>query len=95
VVVAVPEKLLSRLMLASQAGPLRLAVRSAEEKNLERYWAGDSDIALQQDTPSRNITHFNQLSMGAARSVQVGSGEPRKPRSIEIIRGIQTAQQTP
>lgn len=95
VVVAVPEKLLSRLMLASQAGPLRLAVRSAEEKNLERYWAGDSDIALEQDTASRNVTHFNQLSMGAARSVQVGSGEPRKPRSIEVIRGNQTAQQTP
>lgn len=42
-VLAVPEALLSRLMLAAQAGVLRLAVRSAEEKRLARYWAGESE----------------------------------------------------
>lgn len=97
VVLAVPEKLLNRLMLASQAGPLRLAVRSAEEKNLQRYWAGDSDIAVHLDTANRDVTHFNQLSLqsGAPRSSQVGSSAPRGPRPVEIIRGIQTTQQTP
>lgn len=96
IVVAVPEKLLSRLMLASQAGLLRLAVRSADEKNLQRYWAGDSDIATQLDTANRNVTHFNQLSMqSAARSAPVGSGAAHKPRPVEIIRGSQTTQPTP
>lgn len=95
VVVAVPEKLLSRLMLASQAGPLRLAVRSAEEKNLERYWAGDADIAAQSDAASRNIIHYQQLDGGAARVAPVGSGTGHKSRAIEVIRGNQVTQQTP
>lgn len=95
VVVAVPEKLINRLMLASQAGSLRLAVRSAEEKNLERYWAGDSDIALQLDSTNRNVTHFNQLSLQSNVAVRASSGAPRGPRPVEVIRGNQTAQQTP
>lgn len=97
IVVAVPEQLLNRLMLASQAGPLRLAVRSAQEKNLERYWAGDSDIATTLDTVNRNLVHFNQLSMGAApaRAQPVGTGTPRGPKPIEVIRGSQTTAQTP
>lgn len=41
VLLAVPEPLLSRLMLAAQAGVLRLAVRSADEKRLAHYWAGE------------------------------------------------------
>ena len=45
VVLAVPEQLLSRLMLATQAGTLRLAVRSAEEQRLAKYWAGETDSA--------------------------------------------------
>ena len=97
VVVAVPEKLLSRLMLATQSGSLRLAVRSAEEKNLQRYWAGDADIAAQLDTAGRNATHFSQLSLAnpsAPRIAQAGGG-PRASRPIEVIRGSQTAQQTP
>ncbi|WP_285424161.1 Flp pilus assembly protein CpaB [Pseudomonas sp. efr-133-TYG-103a] len=95
VVLAVPEQLLNRLMLASQAGPLRLAVRSAEEKNLQRYWAGDGNIATQRDTANRNITHFNQLSLGSTRGTSVTDGAPRGPRPVEIIRGNQTSQQTP
>lgn len=96
VVVAVPDKLLSRLMLASQAGPLRLAVRSAEEKNLERYWAGDSDIATQLDTAGRNVTHYDQLNLGGkARATPMGDGAVRKLKGIEVIRGNQITQQTP
>jgi pilus assembly protein CpaB len=95
IVVAVPQELLSRLMLASQAGPLRLAVRSAEEKNLERYWAGDGDIATQLDTANRNLVHFNQLSLQGPRSQPVSGGAPRGPKPIEVIRGNQTTAQTP
>lgn len=95
VVVAVPEKLLSRVMLASQAGLLRLAVRSADEKNLERYWAGDSDIALQLDTANRNVTHFDQLSMQSNVTPHASGASPRGPRPVEIIRGNQITQQTP
>ena len=94
VVVAVPDKLLTRLMLASEAGLLRLAVRSADEKNLERYWAGDSDIALQLDTANRNVTHFNQLSLGSNAATRSG-GTARGPRPVEVIRGNQIAQPTP
>ena len=43
VVLAVPEQLLSRLMVASHAGTLRLAVRSAHEHVLSRYWGGEGD----------------------------------------------------
>lgn len=95
VVVAVPEKLLSRLMLASQAGPLRLAVRSAEEKNLARYWAGDTDIATQLEGSSRNVIHYEQLNLGAARATPVGNGTGQKSHGIEVIRGNQVTQQTP
>ncbi|MFJ3483658.1 Flp pilus assembly protein CpaB [Pseudomonas sp. NPDC090202] len=96
VVVAVPEQLLSRLMLASQSGSLRLAVRSAEERNLQRYWAGANDITQQRDTVQRNVTHFEQLSMASPRPVQTGGGVVR-PRGIEIIRGSGNvaSQQTP
>jgi pilus assembly protein CpaB len=95
VVVAVPEQLLSRLMLASQAGPLRLAVRSAEEKNLQRFWAGETDVATRLDASSRNVAHFNQLSMSAPANKTAGSAAPRAPKPMEIIRGNQITQQTP
>lgn len=96
IVVAVPEALLSRLMLAVQSGPLRLAVRSAEERNLQRYWAGANDIAQQRDSAQRNITHFEQLSLSAPRATAVGTEAPRR-RGIEVIRGSGNAvsQQTP
>ena len=40
-VLAIPELLLNQLMLATQAGTLRLAVRSADEQRLSKYWAGE------------------------------------------------------
>ncbi|MFH7346820.1 Flp pilus assembly protein CpaB, partial [Pseudomonas syringae pv. tagetis] len=42
VTVAVPEALVARLMLASQNGVLRLAVRSADQGNLQAYWANEA-----------------------------------------------------
>lgn len=95
VVLAVPEQLLSRLMLATQSGTLRLAVRSAEEKNLQRYWAGDNDLAARLDSTNRNLLHFNQLSLSSPARTTVASGAPRMARGVEVIRGNQVTQQTP
>jgi pilus assembly protein CpaB len=98
VVVAVPQVLMSRLMLATQTGVLRLAVRSADEKNLEAYWASDNStaatVAVRLDTARRDLLPFSQLSQSSP--VRSGSGSaPRGPRPVEVIRGNQVSQQTP
>lgn len=95
VVLAVPEQLLSRLMLATQSGTLRLAVRSAEEKNLQRYWAGENDLAAHLDSTNRNLVHFAQLSLSAPPRTAVRPGAPRVAQVVEVIRGNQVTQQTP
>lgn len=96
VVLAVPQPLLSRLMLASSAGVLRLAVRSAEEQQLAKYWAGENDAATRLDTPRRDLLQFSQLSLAPAPSPVAAAGQSvaRKP-GVEIIRGAQTIQSTP
>jgi pilus assembly protein CpaB len=95
IVVAVPEQLLSRLLLASQSGTVRLAVRSAQEQNLQHYWAGENDVAARLDVASRNVAHFNQLSTAGPVSKPTGSAQPRSAKGVEIIRGNQITQQTP
>jgi pilus assembly protein CpaB len=99
VVVAVPQVLLSRLMLATQAGVLRLAVRSAEENNLEQYWASeggqDQMVAVRLDSAQRDLLQFSRLSMGGAVRAPSGTQAPRGPRAVEVIRGAQISQQTP
>ncbi|PQZ92420.1 MULTISPECIES: Flp pilus assembly protein CpaB [Pseudomonas] len=96
VVLAVPEPLLSRLMLAAQAGVLRLAVRSADEQLLSRYWAGENDAAQTLENANRDLYQFTQLALNGPpkRMVQAG-GEPAVRRGIEVIRGAQSSQQTP
>ncbi|MDU8499326.1 Flp pilus assembly protein CpaB [Pseudomonas syringae] len=97
VTVAVPEALLARLMLASQTGVLRLAVRSADEGNLQSYWAseaGSRDAAERLDSANRQLVSFRQLSLGPANSSTPGT-TPRAPRAVEVIRGNQITQQTP
>ncbi|MDB5997983.1 MAG: Flp pilus assembly protein CpaB [Pseudomonas sp.] len=97
VLLAVPEALLSRLMLAAQAGVLRLAVRSADEKRLARYWAGESDSSANVASATRELIQFNQLAMTAPpKPVVIGGGgaAPRKS-SVEVIRGNEITQQTP
>lgn len=91
VVLAVPEKLASRLLLAAQAGSLRLAVRSAEEKRLARYWA-DPASARELDSANRELYRFSQLAM-APSAPALASAPPR--RGMEIIRGNQNSQPTP
>ncbi|MHC6227591.1 Flp pilus assembly protein CpaB [Pseudomonas sp. X10] len=87
VVLAVPEALASRLMLAAQAGTLRLAVRSADEQLLARYWAG-AQGAPQLDSANRDLYRFSQLSQ-----VPLAKAAPSGPaRGMEIIRGAQRNQ---
>ena len=94
---AVPEQLLSRLMLATQAGTLRLAVRSNEEQRLAKYWAGEPDSAANLQTSNRQLFQFNQLALGEAPvNLPASSKQTTMPRrAIEVIRGNQVTQQTP
>lgn len=97
VVVAVPQALLARLMLATQSGTLRLAVRSASEGNVQDYWASENTtraVAERLDTANRQMVSFSQLSLSpAASSIQTGA--PRTKHEVEVIRGNQITQQTP
>lgn len=96
VVLAVPEPLLSRLMLASQAGTLRLAVRSAEEQLLSQYWAGENDASDKLANANRDLYQFTQLALvGPPKSVAQISGAPAVRRGVEVIRGAQATEQTP
>lgn len=96
VVLAVPEPLLSRMMLAVQAGVIRLAVRSADEQLLSRYWAGESDAPDKLESANRDLYQFTQLALtGPPKRVAVTSGAPGTRRGIEVIRGAQAAPQTP
>lgn len=96
VVLAVPEPLLNRLMLASSAGVLRLAVRSADEQQLARYWAGDNNVAAGLDSPRRELIEFSQLSLTPPpKPLAVASQTaPRKP-AVEVIRGTESVEPTP
>ncbi|MFJ2367504.1 Flp pilus assembly protein CpaB [Pseudomonas sp. NPDC087697] len=96
VVLAVPEQLLSRMMLATQVGTLRLAVRSSEEQLLAKYWAGESDSSSHLNATSIQLFQFTQLALGRAPK-NIVSARPVvvSRRSIEVIRGNQITQQTP
>ncbi|MEB0150999.1 Flp pilus assembly protein CpaB, partial [Pseudomonas sp. CCC2.2] len=78
----------------TQAGTLRLAVRSAEEQRLSKYWAGEKATSNTIDNAKRSLYQFNQLSMvnPVKAPVPGNYGAPR-PRGIEIIRGNQAAKQ--
>jgi len=96
VVLAVPEPLLSRLMLASSAGTVRLAVRSADEQLLSRYWAGENDASDKVQNINRELYQFTQLALVGAPKKTVQSAPVASQRlGIEVIRGSQTSQQIP
>ena len=94
VVLAVPEQLLSQLMLATQAGTLRLAVRSADERLLSHYWAGESDAPGKLQSANRDLYQFTQLAFVQAPK-KVAQGGPARRTGVEVIRGNQATQQTP
>ncbi|BBH48019.1 Flp pilus assembly protein CpaB [Pseudomonas sp. KU43P] len=84
VVLAVPEAFASRLMLAAQVGTLRLAVRSADEQRLARYWSG-RDAQPQVESINRELFRFSQLSqapLSQPAPVAVVAG-------MQVIRGAQ------
>ena len=83
-------------MLAAQAGVLRLAVRSADEKRLARYWAGERVSSASLASTNRELIQFSQLAMTPPPKpvVTYGSTAPRKS-SVEVIRGNEITQQTP
>ena len=96
VVLAVPEPLLSRLMLATQVGTLRLAVRSNEEQRLARYWASEEQAPQHLEATNGQLFQFTQLAMGnAPKAAASGAVSPAPRRTIEVIRGNQMTQQTP
>lgn len=99
VLLAVPEQLVSRLMLAVQAGNLRLAVRSADEQRLSQYWAGGTDSPQNLDNAKRDLYQFNQLAFTAppVSNLNPTATNNRAPRrsGVEVIRGNQVTQQTP
>lgn len=96
VVLAVPEQLLSRLMLATQAGTLRLAVRSSEEQRLARYWAGEAQSPAHLDNANSQLFQFSQLALGSGAKTPSGGGSGATTRApVEIIRGNQLNQQNP
>ncbi|MBJ2269955.1 Flp pilus assembly protein CpaB [Pseudomonas sp. MF6772] len=97
VVLAVPQQLMSRLMLATSVGALRLAVRSADEQLLSQYWAGDNEAFAKLQSANRELYQFTQLAMlGTPKRVAqaAGASEPRRS-GIEVIRGNQATQQNP
>jgi len=93
VVLAVPQALASRLMLGAQAGTLRLAVRSADENRLARYWSGEKDSAQAVETTNRQLLQFSQLAMSSAASPSAGQAPAR--REMEVIRGNEKPDKTP
>ncbi|WP_202370057.1 Flp pilus assembly protein CpaB [Pseudomonas sp. MWU318] len=94
VVLAVPEQLLSRMMLATQVGTLRLAVRSSEEQRLARYWAGETRSPAHVDNANSQLFQFTQLALGAAPKAPAAGGHGGA-RPMEVIRGNQLSQQAP
>lgn len=95
-VLAVPETLLTRFMLASQVGSLRLAVRSADEKRLADYYAGKepgADIGEAQ----RQLFQFEQLALRGAAPEPRTQSEPvgQAPAGIPVYRGNGATRQTP
>lgn len=97
VVLAVPEALSSRLMLAAQAGTLRLAVRSAQEKRLARYWANEQNAAQELDIANRELYRLHQLAQSPAPRTPNFNAVAATPRQggMEVIRGSQVSRQTP
>lgn len=90
-VLAVPEPLLTRFALAAQVGRLSLAVRSAEEKLLESYYAGTLE---QVDTINQQLFQFQKLALSQAQRPQPGLVPP-PPRGIEVRRGTEVARELP
>ncbi len=94
-VLAIPEVLLTRFMLATQVGSLRLAVRSVDEKLLAAYQAGEEPSAEVEEL-KRQLFQFEKLAIKEAKRPQPGLVAPRpRPASIPVYSGASITRQTP
>ncbi|GAA3540736.1 Flp pilus assembly protein CpaB [Zobellella aerophila] len=92
-VLAVPQQLLTRFMLATQVGTLRLAVRSADEQLLAGYYANGLPTDQLKEMESQ-LFQFEKLALRQARRPQQGLASGR-PAGINIYRGPDVSRQTP
>jgi pilus assembly protein CpaB len=92
-VLALPEQLLTRFMLASEVGKLRLAVRSIDEKLLADYQAGK---ALQDKVEelNRQLFQFEKLALRQVNRPQPGL-VPARPAGIPVYHGSEVSRQHP
>lgn len=91
-VLAVHEQLLTRFMLASEVGTLRLAVRSIDEKRLADYYAG-KPLQGEVEEINRQLFHFEQLALRQSRGAKPGLATQR-PEGIPVYHGNQVTRQT-
>ena len=92
-VLAVPESLLSRFMLATQVGKLRLAVRSVDEKLLAAYQTGEEPNAEIEEL-KRQLFQFEKLALKQTKRPQPGLVAPR-PTGIPVYSGVSISRQNP
>ena len=94
-VLAIPESLLTRFMLATQVGTLRLAVRSVDEKLLAAYQTGEEPSAEVEEL-KRQLFQFEKLAIKEAKRPQPGLVAPRpRPVSIPVYSGASITRQNP
>ncbi len=93
VVLALPESLLTRFMLASEVGKLRLAVRSIDEKLLAEYQAGKA-LADKVEELNRQLFQFEKLALRQVQRPQPGL-VPARPAGIPVYHGSSVSRQHP
>lgn len=93
VVLALPESLLTRFMLASEVGKLRLAVRSIDEKLLAEYQAGKA-LEDKVEELNRQLFQFEKLALRQVRQPQPGL-VPARPAGIPVYHGNSVSRQHP
>ena len=96
VVLAIPESLLTRFMLATQAGVLRLAVRSVDEKILAAYQSGEAPSAKVEEL-KRQLFQFEKIAIKQAGRAQPGlaASPSRQATGIPVYSGRSLSRQNP
>lgn len=92
-VLAVPESLQTRFMLATQVGTLRLAVRSVDEKLLAAYQSGEEPNEKIEEL-KRQLFQFEKLAIRQVKSPQPGL-VTRRPAGIPVYSGRSVSRQNP
>lgn len=92
-VLAIPQELLTRFMLASEVGKLRLAVRSIDEKLLADYQAGKG-LADKVEELNRQLFQFEKLALRQTKRPQPGL-VPARPAGIPVYHGSDVSRQYP